>query len=102
MGGEQGVVELTALIGYFAAVSWLMNVARTPAPAVPPGGPLQRFPAESGRPGDTAVPKAGKISPANGSGPDRPQFETGVRPWPMEQARLRPAPGFPPAPAARP
>lgn len=42
--GEQGVVELTALIGYFAAVSWLMNVARTPAPATPPGGPLQAFP----------------------------------------------------------
>jgi 4-carboxymuconolactone decarboxylase len=31
--GEQGVVELTTLIGYFACVSWVMNVARTPAPA---------------------------------------------------------------------
>ena len=29
--GEQGVVELTALIGYFNMVNWLMNVARTPA-----------------------------------------------------------------------
>lgn len=29
--GEQGVVELATLIGYFAMVSWLMNVARTPA-----------------------------------------------------------------------
>ena len=29
--GEQGVVELTTLLGYFAMVSWLMNVARTPA-----------------------------------------------------------------------
>ena len=29
--GERGVVELTALVGYFAMVSWLMNVARTPA-----------------------------------------------------------------------
>ena len=29
--GERGVVELTTLVGYFAMVSWLMNVARTPA-----------------------------------------------------------------------
>ena len=29
--GQQGVVELTALVGYFATVSWIMNVARTPA-----------------------------------------------------------------------
>jgi 4-carboxymuconolactone decarboxylase len=29
--GEQGVVELTSLIGYFVMVSWLMNVAKTPA-----------------------------------------------------------------------
>lgn len=31
--GEQGVVELGTLVGYFAMVSWLMNVARTPANA---------------------------------------------------------------------
>jgi 4-carboxymuconolactone decarboxylase len=31
--GEQGIVELTALVGYFVTVSWLMNVARTPAQA---------------------------------------------------------------------
>jgi 4-carboxymuconolactone decarboxylase len=31
--GERGVVELTALVGYFVTVSWLMNVARTPAQA---------------------------------------------------------------------
>jgi 4-carboxymuconolactone decarboxylase len=31
--GEQGVVELATLAGYFAMVSWLMNVARTPGPA---------------------------------------------------------------------
>ena len=31
--GEQGIVELTALVGYFVTVSWLMNVARTPAHA---------------------------------------------------------------------
>lgn len=42
--GEQGVVELTALIGYFACVSWIMNVARTPAPAAPAGGALGGFP----------------------------------------------------------
>jgi 4-carboxymuconolactone decarboxylase len=29
--GEAGVVELSALIGYFVMVSWLMNVARTPS-----------------------------------------------------------------------
>jgi 4-carboxymuconolactone decarboxylase len=39
--GEHGVVELTTLLGYFVMVSWLMNVARTPAqkaagPALPP------------------------------------------------------------------
>lgn len=29
--GEQGVVELVTLVGYFVMVSWLMNVAHTPA-----------------------------------------------------------------------
>jgi len=29
--GEDGVVELSTLIGYFAMVSWVMNVARTPS-----------------------------------------------------------------------
>ena len=38
--GEQGVVELVTLVGYFVMVSWLMNVAHTPAqkasgPALP-------------------------------------------------------------------
>ena len=28
--GEPGTVELTALVGYFAMVCWVMNVARTP------------------------------------------------------------------------
>jgi 4-carboxymuconolactone decarboxylase len=42
--GEQGVVELTALIGYFVMVSWLMNVAHTPAQATASGAPLQAFP----------------------------------------------------------
>ena len=31
--GEPTLVELLTLIGYFAAVCWLMNVARTPGPA---------------------------------------------------------------------
>ncbi|MCB1963959.1 MAG: carboxymuconolactone decarboxylase family protein [Rhodocyclaceae bacterium] len=38
--GEQGVVELTAMIGYFMTVCWVMNVARTPAPAVDAVAPL--------------------------------------------------------------
>jgi 4-carboxymuconolactone decarboxylase len=29
--GEEGIVELTTLVGYFAMVSWVMNVARTPS-----------------------------------------------------------------------
>ena len=43
--GEQGVVELTTLIGYFTMVNWVMNVARTPAMASAKGEPLQAFPA---------------------------------------------------------
>ena len=31
--GEPMLVEWTTLVGYFAVVSWLMNVARTPGPA---------------------------------------------------------------------
>lgn len=31
--GERGVVEMGALIGYFACVCWIMNIARTPAPS---------------------------------------------------------------------
>jgi 4-carboxymuconolactone decarboxylase len=40
--GEQGVVELTALVGYFTMVCWVMNVARTPANAA--GAALAAFP----------------------------------------------------------
>jgi 4-carboxymuconolactone decarboxylase len=41
--GEQGVVELATLVGYFAMVSWLMNVAHTPS--LPGNGaPLPAFP----------------------------------------------------------
>ncbi|MEP6792019.1 MAG: carboxymuconolactone decarboxylase family protein [Ramlibacter sp.] len=42
--GEQGVVELAALAGYFVMVSWLMNVAHTPAQASAQGLALQAFP----------------------------------------------------------
>ena len=42
--GEQGAVELATLVGYFVMVSWLMNVARTPAQAGAQGEPLEAFP----------------------------------------------------------
>jgi 4-carboxymuconolactone decarboxylase len=35
--GEQGVVELSTLVGYFTMVCWVMNVARTPANAAGEG-----------------------------------------------------------------
>ena len=41
--GERGVVELTTLVGYFAMVSWLMNVARTPGQASSEAG-IDAFP----------------------------------------------------------
>jgi 4-carboxymuconolactone decarboxylase len=43
--GEQGVVELVSLVGYFVMVCWVMNVARTPAQAKPGVAPLSAFPA---------------------------------------------------------
>lgn len=43
--GEQGVVELVSLVGYFVMVCWVMNVARTPAQAKPGVAPLAAFPA---------------------------------------------------------
>jgi 4-carboxymuconolactone decarboxylase len=42
--GEQGVVELATLVGYFVMVSWLMNMAHTPAQASTQGAPLPAFP----------------------------------------------------------
>lgn len=42
--GEQGVVELATLVGYFAMVSWVMNVARTPAQASAAGPGIDAFP----------------------------------------------------------
>jgi 4-carboxymuconolactone decarboxylase len=38
-------VELTTLVGYFVLVSWLMNVARTPALAGAAGPGIAAFPA---------------------------------------------------------
>lgn len=43
--GEQGVVELTTLVGYFTMVCWVMNVARTPGQPQPGFGALAAFPA---------------------------------------------------------
>lgn len=43
--GEQGVVELATLVGYFAMVCWVMNVARTPAQAGASGPGIAAFPA---------------------------------------------------------
>ncbi|RYF44119.1 MAG: carboxymuconolactone decarboxylase family protein [Comamonadaceae bacterium] len=42
--GEQGVVELTTLVGYFAMVCWVMNVARTPGQPQPGFSALEAFP----------------------------------------------------------
>jgi 4-carboxymuconolactone decarboxylase len=42
--GEQGVVELASLVGYFAMVCWVMNVARTPSQAGAAAQPLAAFP----------------------------------------------------------
>lgn len=42
--GEAGTVELTALIGYFKMVCWVMNVARTPGPAGSRTPPLSGLP----------------------------------------------------------
>jgi protein-S-isoprenylcysteine O-methyltransferase Ste14 len=38
-------VELTALVGYFVMVCWVMNVARTPGPVASATSPLEAFPA---------------------------------------------------------
>ena len=43
--GEAGTVELTALVGYFTMICWVMNVARTPGPAGAGAGGLTAFPA---------------------------------------------------------
>jgi 4-carboxymuconolactone decarboxylase len=43
--GEQGVVELSTLVGYFAMVCWTMNVARTGTQAPAGFSGLDAFPA---------------------------------------------------------
>ena len=42
--GEQGLVDLTALVGYFVQMSMLLNVARTPAEPGNAVAPLAPFP----------------------------------------------------------
>ena len=42
--GEQGLVELVSLVGYFVTVCWVMNVARTPTQGVPGFSALAAFP----------------------------------------------------------
>lgn len=42
--GTPGAVELTTLVGYFAMVCWVMNVARTPGPAGSGAPGLAAFP----------------------------------------------------------
>ena len=43
--GEPGIVELTALVGYFVMVCWVMNVARTPGPIGSRSASLSALPA---------------------------------------------------------
>lgn len=42
--GRQGVVDLSALVGYFAMVCWIMNVAHTSAAGTEDGRGLEAFP----------------------------------------------------------
>jgi 4-carboxymuconolactone decarboxylase len=43
--GEQGIIDLTGICGYYSFLAMMMNVARTPAPADTQGvPPLARFP----------------------------------------------------------
>jgi 4-carboxymuconolactone decarboxylase len=42
--GERGLVELVGLVGYFASVSLVLNVAHTPAPPGSGVAPLEAFP----------------------------------------------------------
>ena len=42
--GEQGVIDMLGLIGYFTTVSMVMNVAHTPPPDDPSVSPLDAFP----------------------------------------------------------
>jgi 4-carboxymuconolactone decarboxylase len=42
--GEQGIIDMLGLIGYFTTVSMVMNVARTPPLSVSVAQPLRPFP----------------------------------------------------------
>jgi 4-carboxymuconolactone decarboxylase len=42
--GEQGVIDMLGLIGYFTTVSMVMNVAHTPPPDDPSVSPLGVLP----------------------------------------------------------
>ena len=42
--GEQGVIDMLGLIGYFTTVSMVLNVAHTPPPDDPSVSPLDAFP----------------------------------------------------------
>lgn len=42
--GEQGIIDMLGLIGYFTTVSMIMNVARTPPLSVSTAQPLHPFP----------------------------------------------------------
>lgn len=42
--GQPGTVEMTALVGYFVMVCWIMNVARTPGPSGSTTPSLKAFP----------------------------------------------------------
>jgi 4-carboxymuconolactone decarboxylase len=41
--GEEGIIELTTLIGYFVTVCWIMNVARTQSREEPESGIIRPF-----------------------------------------------------------
>jgi 4-carboxymuconolactone decarboxylase len=42
--GEPGIIDITAVAGYFTAVSMIMNVAHTPPQSAPGAAPLLPFP----------------------------------------------------------
>ena len=70
--GEAGVVDLTAVAGYYATLAMILNVARTP---VPPGerSPLAELPAKAkrsrGRRNGAAAPKASRARRRPAAGP---------------------------------
>jgi 4-carboxymuconolactone decarboxylase len=58
--GEAGVVDLTAVAGYYSTLAMILNVARTPVPSGK-RSPLAKLPGNSrGRRGAAAAPKASR------------------------------------------